>query len=401
MRERSPVTAMRIDLVFPKFKLLSGAERLILDLGSALAGRGHRVRIVCHRFHPSCRPLAEKLVIEETGDRLEWTGNHYLDSIASYVQSFRLRRRIDRAADAVCLFGPALPLAAWRPRGPKHLLYFCYEPPRAASVDEAEVLARVGVLRFVLAPALRLYRRIDRWLVGRVDSILVSGPFGADLVRAEYGRASWIVTPGVSLDGTPPDRRAARAAIGLDEAARVVLTVNFLHPRKRLDLLLRGWARVEAGLRDAVLLIVGDGPERSALEALARGLGLEHVRFCGFVPEAELPLYYAAADLLTHVARLETFGFTVIEAGAFRVPVVVADEGGPRHTVVPGETGILVTANEAPLAEALAELLSDPERARTMGERGREHALRHYTWGRGAEEFLAAVDDLERAGHSA
>src|SRR5437773_1930496 len=260
MRERSPVTAMRIDLVFPKFKLLSGAERLILDLGSALAGRGHRVRIVCHRFHPSCRPLAEKLVIEETGYRLEWTGNHYLDSIASYVQSFWLRRRIDRAADAVCLFGPALPLAARRPRGPRHLLYFCYEPPRAASVDEAEVLARVGVLRFVLAPALRLYRRIDRWLVRRVDSILVSGPFGADLVRAEYGRASWIVTHGVSLDATRPDRRAARAAIGIDEAARVVLTVNFLHPRKRIDLLLRAWARVEKRLRDPVLLIVGDGP---------------------------------------------------------------------------------------------------------------------------------------------
>src|SRR5207247_7158432 len=125
-RERSPVTAMRIDFVFPKFKLLSGAERLILDLGRALAGRGHRVRIVCHRFHPSCRPLAEKLVIAETGHRLEWTGNHYLDSIASYVQSFRLLRRIDRAADAVSLFGPALALAAWRRQRPRHVLLFTY-----------------------------------------------------------------------------------------------------------------------------------------------------------------------------------------------------------------------------------------------------------------------------------
>jgi len=109
---------VRVDFVFPKFKLLSGAERLILSLARALAERGHRVRVICHQFDPSCRPLAEGLTVEETGVRLDWSGNHYLDSALSYLLAFRLRRRIAADTQVVCLFGPALVLAWWESLGP-------------------------------------------------------------------------------------------------------------------------------------------------------------------------------------------------------------------------------------------------------------------------------------------
>src|SRR5207249_1953840 len=97
---------VNIDLVQPKFKPPTGAERFILSLGRALAARGCRVRVVCHQFDPLCRPLAEGLTVDESGLRLEWSGNHYLDSIASYARCFQLRRRLAVDADVVCLFGP-------------------------------------------------------------------------------------------------------------------------------------------------------------------------------------------------------------------------------------------------------------------------------------------------------
>lgn len=381
---------MNVDLVQPKFKAPTGAERFILSLGRALAARGCRVRIVCHQFDPLCRPLAEGLIVEASGLRLDWSGNHYLDSIASYLSCFRLRGRFALDADAVCLFGPALPLAALPPPRPARLLHFCYEPPRALGVDNADVLARVGGWRWLLRPALAGYRAVDRWLVHRVDEVLVSGPFAQQLVREEYGLPSRVVTPGVSFRAAGVDRAEARGELGLGDGERVALTVNFLHPRKRVDLLLRAWARVEKDLPPARLVVAGDGPERRALEALTAGLGLSRVRFTGYVAEERLPALYAAADLLVHVARQETFGLTVVEAASFGVPSVVVDEGGPRHTVVDGETGRRVAAEEAALAGALLELLGDPRTARAMGERARAHVADAYTWERGATDFLAA-----------
>jgi glycosyltransferase involved in cell wall biosynthesis len=385
---------LNIDLVQPKFKPPSGAERFILSLGQALAAQGCRVRVVCHQFDPRCRPLAEGLTIDESGVRLDWTGNHYLDSIASYVQCFALRRRFAKDADVVCLFGPALLLAALPAPRPARLLHFCYEPPRAVGVDKADVLARVGRWRWLLRPALSGYRAIDHWLVRRVDEILVSGPFAQQLVREEYGLPSRVITPGVSFDAADVDRRSARAALGIGDGDRVAVSVNFLHPRKRVDLLLRSWAEVERQLSSGLLLVVGEGPERGALEDLAAELGLARVRFTGYVHESDLGRFYAASDLLVHVARQETFGLTIVEAAVFGVPAVAVDEGGARYTVVDGETGLRVRPDLAGIAAGMLQLLGDLDAARAMGKRARERVESQYEWARGAADFLSACGDL-------
>jgi glycosyltransferase involved in cell wall biosynthesis len=381
---------LNVDLVQPKFKAPSGAERFILSLGRALAARGCRVRVVCHQFDPRCRPLAEGLTIDESGVHLDWTGNHYLDSIASYVQCFALRRRFAKDSDVVCLFGPALPLAALPAPRPARLLHFCYEPPRAVGVDNADVLARVGRWRWLLRPALTGYRAIDRWLVRRVDEILVSGPFAQQLVREEYGLPSRVITPGVSFDAAGVDRRSARAGLSIGDDDCVAVSVNFLHPRKRVDLLLRSWAEVERRLSSARLLVVGEGPERGALEDLAAELRLSRVRFTGYVDENDLGRFYAASDLLVHVARQETFGLTIIEAAVFGVPAVAVDEGGARYTVIDGETGLRVRPDLAGVAAGMLQLLGDLDTAREMGGRARERVATRYTWARGAADFLSA-----------
>ncbi|MGH7820532.1 MAG: glycosyltransferase family 4 protein [Candidatus Binatia bacterium] len=385
---------MRVELVFPKFKLLSGAERLILNLGRGLASRGHRVRILCHRFDPTCLPLADGLEIEETGIRLDRTGNHYLDSALTYLSTFRLKRLVARDAQVVCLFGPALLLASGRFARGQRIFYFCYEPPRAADIDRADVLARVGAWRWALRPLLRGYVAVDRWLVGRVDGVLVAGRFAVERILAAYGRRAWSISQGVSLPAGDGDRASARPALGLGAEEAVAVSVGFLHPRKRIDLLLRSWAEVERQLARARLLVVGDGPERDSLRRLAATLGLARVRFCGFVAETELPSYYRAADLLVHVAREETFGLTILEAASFGVPAVVVDEGGPRYTVEQGETGLRVAATEPEIAAALLSLLGAPERSRRMGEEARIRVARDFVWERGAEDFLAACAAL-------
>ena len=77
---------MRLDFVFPRFKVLSGAERLVLELTTALAEMGHRPRIVCHQFDSSCADLlADGVELVETGIRLDWFPNRYVNAGFDYL----------------------------------------------------------------------------------------------------------------------------------------------------------------------------------------------------------------------------------------------------------------------------------------------------------------------------
>lgn len=381
---------LAIDLVFPRFKLLSGAERLVLELAGGLARAGHRPRIICHQFDPSCAELQQPGVeIVTSGARLDWFRNRYLNAIFDYASVSRLRRWLDPNADAVVLFGPALCLAGrlCGVGGPA-VVYHCFEPPRALYQDRADVLARAGVARVLLAPALAFYRRLDRRLVRAPGAMTASGPYAAARVKEVYGRDAVPITHGID--------RAGLDAGSVDPTPVSLVTVNYLHPRKRVDLALRALALLDEPLgndpRPPTLRIVGDGPERRTLERLALELGVSaRVHFAGFVPGAELGANYRAARCYLHTAREESFGLSVIEAAYCGLPVVAVAEGGVLDNVVPDETGCLTEASPEALAEGILGVLADPRRAERMGAASRALVDDRYTWERGTVDLLSAV----------
>jgi glycosyltransferase involved in cell wall biosynthesis len=129
---------------------------------------------------------------------------------------------------------------------------------------------------------------------------------------------------------------------------------------------------------DAQLLLAGQGDRRPALEAQAAAAGISHaVTFLGFVSDVRVVL--AAADVFAMPSLSEGLGVAALEAMAMARPVVATDAGGLPESVIHGETGLLVPAGDADaLAEALMALLSDRQRARAMGEAGRQRALAHF-----------------------
>src|SRR5690606_45301 len=129
----------------------------------------------------------------------------------------------------------------------------------------------------------------------------------------------------------------------------------------------------------AALLLVGGGPYRAALERLAASLGVRgSVVFTGGVPWEELPAHYDAGDVFAMPCRtrrrgldVEGLGIVYLEASATGLPVVAGDSGGAPDTVLDGETGFVVPGRSVErVARALTGLLTDPGRARDMGERG-------------------------------
>jgi glycosyltransferase involved in cell wall biosynthesis len=138
--------------------------------------------------------------------------------------------------------------------------------------------------------------------------------------------------------------------------------------------LLRALAKL--GGREYEALIVGEGPDRTALEHLAAQLGLrDRVRFAG--ERHDVPKLLSGADLFVLSSRSEGLPVSVLEAMAAGLPVVASTVGGIPELVEDGETGVLVRpADPDALAAALGDLLDDADRRRRLGKAGRRRAER-------------------------
>lgn len=150
-------------------------------------------------------------------------------------------------------------------------------------------------------------------------------------------------------------------------------------------------ADAEPGFR---LDIVGDGPDRAALQALTKELGLTgHVRFLG--ERADVSALLSSASLFILSSLSEGVPLTLLEAMATGLPAVVTDVGGNREIVVPGETGLLVPpGNPAALAEAIRTLWTDPDQARRLGAAGRRRAEKEFDMRRVAARYESLYREL-------
>lgn len=386
-----------IYFVYPRLRKLSGAERLILRLASYTAQLGTPVTLLTHYLDASCAPaLAPQVQLIQTGERLEIFRNHYLNAPFEYLASLRLLKLIGGDAEALAFFGPpslpALALSSFQKKLRAPNLYFCYEPPRFIYDDADVVTARMGASGILARPFFQLYKILDRAMVRRADALLANSQFGAARLRAAYGRDATVITHGA--DFTSPTRAEienVRVQFALAENF-VPLTVNFLHPRKRIDLFLRAFAQFQSRVPNAVALVVGSGPENEALQDLARELNIaDAVRFTGFIPDEQLPALYGASDVYVHTCKNESFGLSVLEASAAGLPVIAVNEGGPREILENGVTGLLVEAAPEAISNAAYRLANDHARRMAMGAAGKQRAASLYSWERGARDFLNVV----------
>jgi len=176
-------------------------------------------------------------------------------------------------------------------------------------------------------------------------------------------------------------RATARAALGMGPNEIWLGFVGRLTAEKGTDLLLRALA---ADPGPDGLLVVGDGPDRPALEAAARRAPVP-VRFCGF--QDDVSPFLAAADVFVQPSRSEGLPFAVLEAMAHGVPVVCARVGG-MPGVVDG-CGVLVPPEDpAALADALRDLVHDPAGRHRLGAAGRARVARDF----GDVAMLAGVE---------
>lgn len=176
---------------------------------------------------------------------------------------------------------------------------------------------------------------------------------------------------------------------------KILLTVARLVERKGIDLVLEALQQFpqtkSGGVIDFVYVVVGDGPERHALEVESRKYALSTVEgskviFVGAVGDDELAAWYEVCDVFIMTPRkigpdVEGFGLVYLEANAFGKPVIGLRTGGVPEAVIDGETGLLVDEGDVDgIASAIKQLFSDDALRKKLGEQGRARVEREFQW---------------------
>lgn len=195
----------------------------------------------------------------------------------------------------------------------------------------------------------------------------------------------------------PGNRETATLPGGFVPPGSVVIgSVGRLDPVKGFDVLLQAFARLCASAQapGPRLMIVGDGPERTALEDLANELGVApRVWFAG--QRDDVPRLLQAMDVYVCSSIAEGIALTIIEAMASGLPVVATRVGGNPELVVPEQTGSLVPASDPDaLAQALDFSLAQPELLRAQGSAGRKRAQTHFSVDAMIADYCAVYDGL-------
>ena len=233
--------------------------------------------------------------------------------------------------------------------------------------SEEHILNRVGLLY----PVWKLVFKC-------ANEIQVISNFLADFARRHGARGRVSVIPnGVDLARykATSDKRQ-----GME---RVIITTSRLVPKNGIDILIRACARLpKLKIKNWKLEILGDGPERDALESLARELGIFHqIEFKGHVPPEQIPGELGRADGFVRPSRSEGLGNSFLEAMAAGLPIIGTDVGGIKDFLKDGETGLVARSeNPEDIARKIELLFRDSRLRNRIINNGKTLIREQYSW---------------------
>jgi len=370
---------MRVTLYIDS-DVFAGTERHIVELAGALKEQSFLVSIAC----PSASPLnrfAREMGLEII--RIEKQGLFDFTAVREFRRLLATGRLdlIHAHNGRTALAAAAARLLAGR--GSVVATQHFIDPAHAGRVGLAACVSRVA----------------HRWVQHQVDEyIAVSRAAERAMIERESRLAGKVavIPNGISAPdpATLEPATEIRDSLGVPRDALLIVCAARLAPEKDVATLVEAMGPVVAQVPQARCVIVGDGPERRAIEEQIRKAPWGgQIRLPGFRKDAISII--RAADVFVLPSRAEPFGLVLLEAMAFAKPVVSTAAGGPLEIVKTGETGFLVPPGDAAaLADAIIKLLRNPELRRSAGSKGQFRFQRHFT----APAMAAATLDVyERA----
>lgn len=374
---RQNVLGLKVAL-FTDSDVFAGTERHILDLAVALKRQGREVMVACPALGVLAQRAGEEgiqvMAVEKGGP---------MDVLAIWRLAKALRvsavDRVHAHNGRTTLIAVLARLLAGR--GEVVVTQHFIEPSRTSAKGLKKHLKHL------------LHRLLNR----RVAKIIaISEAVAEGIRRRGEARAKQVAKV---WNGIRDPAAAARhhplggGAPGRSSGAGLLLCAARLEPEKGHDVLMDALQRLKGRQAAWQCLLAGDGGQRTKLERQVRESGLEdRVVFLGF--RDDVSDLMANADVLVLTAAAEPFGLVLLEAMALGKPVVAMAAGGPLEIVEHDTTGFLTPPGDASaLAQVLLDLLNDAELRETMGRKGRERYLAHFTAERMARETWQVYEE--------
>lgn len=250
---------------------------------------------------------------------------------------------------------------------------------------------------------------IEMKIVRQADMIIAECPQDAEDLKSLYlgkEKKMAIIPCGFNpLQFHPVEKAAARENLGLGKKEKIILSVGRIVPRKGIDNIIESLKRITKSVKGIRLLIVGgdaDPVSGSSLDEIRRLRQVASVcnvenfiDFVGPIQHCDLKYYYSAADVFVSTPWYEPFGITPLESMACGTPVIGADVGGIKYTVIDGETGFLVPAKQPDaLAEKIMLLINDDAMMRRMSQAAVNRVSAFFTWEKVADKVRTAYEEL-------
>lgn len=369
-----------------------GVQRHICDLSEALRERGHDVTIISPKRAANEEPGVDYVC--ETEPKVVLIGNARLivsnqtswHMSLAYGSEHKRLRELLQGFDLVHFHTIVTPFLSYQ-------VFAGFGGAKVATFHDVPPASKTGA-------ALRLaYSIVDRFLLPRLDAVILASEVQKQFHSIERAVSCSIIPPCIAIDrfGTAhdplPQWRDARVNI---------LFFNRLDKRKGLQVMLQAYRKLRAaGVHGVRLLIAGDGPERVAAERYVARHALPDVVFAGQVHDADVPRWFATADIMCAPSLDgEGFGIVLLEAMASGKPVVAAGNSGYR-LVLNGEgaAGLTAPGDVDALAERLREFVVDGELRGRLSKWGRREAARYdcrHFVDRFVSIYEAAVGDERR-----
>lgn len=261
------------------------------------------------------------------------------------------------------------------PDGRKRIWHVRRDPEMIITIFLRDVL-RFPIHIVFTSAAKHRHSWFPRWLISRMDAVIATTPEAAAFVP----NTTQVVFHGASLDrfAPPQDKHDVWQQSGLPGRYGIGM-FGRIRPSKGTDIFVDAMLNVLPDFPDFTGVICGlcQPAEHAFKQAMldkiaAHGLS-ERLIFLGDLPLDDIPMWYRNVTIMVACPRYEPFGITPLEAMASGCAVIASRTGAFEHIVKPGETGLLVPTHDVDaLASALRTLMSNPEQAIAMGQRGRE-----------------------------
>ncbi len=378
---------MRITFVSNIFPpTVGGPATHIYNLALTLHDRGHAVRAVVCPDDPEGQVRPPFPLV-----RVSWNTPVPLRYALVWWHTWRAALQ----SDVVYINGIEAPstlaaLLAGRPRVLKIVGDWAWESAHRRGMTS------LGIEEFQRSrhrPLIRAFQLIQRLYTALATVVVVPSGYVGAFVRGWGAGEEKIRVVHNALTEIPEieiPREEAKRQLGFE--GPLVCTVSRLYGWKRVDDLLR---MVPKFANNAVLAIVGDGPEQTALERCASELGLgDRVRFIGRVPHRDVGLYLRAADVFVLNTAYEGLSHTLVEARVVGTPIVTTDIGGNRE-ILRHEHNALLTplGDQEGFVEAVNRLLTDRQLAERLVRAGSE-GLDHFSWDRLVDETMGILSEV-------